>query len=297
MNWRYLACIIFLLSLTCRVTAATLDNSIMWEKGQDENFELTEKLERHSTIFNWTKGKIITELSLPVEHTDPNLGRQTSTQHSQIKKELKQNLINSLGALRISDLFQLKDYYNLKSDIRYEIIARTDQAFYYPPVEKKGMLYGKMELNIFGKDGIANLFYRSVDRQKLTKYSEENGPRVQEDFDTLILDTVSFPDFQPSINLRIFDQDGTLIYGPEIVEQTALFSKGICEYTTSLRYAFESPRCGEKVFYLIPFNIKGKMKTDLILHNEDAARLLANPKSMDILRQAKVIVVKPQPGR
>lgn len=291
---RFFTALALLPLLTASLQAASLDGGIMWEKGTEEDFELTESLERHSTVFNWTRGKIITELSLPVQRTDANLGRQISTQHSQIKKDLKQNLINSLGALRISDLFQLKDYYSLKSDIRYEIIARTDQAFYYPPVEKQGILYGKMELRIFGKDGIANLFYRSIDKQKISRPLLESGPRVQEEFDTLIIDTVSFPEFQPSINLRVYNQDGMLLYGPELVDQTALFDQGICLYTTSLRYAFESPRTGSRIFYIIPYNLKGKMKTDIILHNEDASRLLAHPNSLELIKQARVIVVKPQ---
>ncbi len=273
-----------------------LDDSqpIMWDKDSDDKIELVEKISRHSTIFNWTKGKIITELTLPIDHTDPNLGRQTSVQQAGMRKELKQNLINSLGALRISDLFLLKDYYNLKSDIRYEIIARADTAFYYPPVERQGKLYGKMELPIFGKQGIANLFYRTVDRKKLTKYINDYPSKQSEQYDSLIIDTITFPEFQPSINMRIYDQDGTLLYGPEIVDQSYLFDIGVCEYTTSLRHAFESERSGNNIFYIIPFDIKGKMKTDLILHNDDAARLLANPGTLENLKKSRVIVVKPQ---
>ena len=178
----------------------------------------------------------------------------------------------------------------MKNEIRYEIIANSDRAFYYPPTLLKNRFLGIVELNLFGKNGIANIFYRDVDKILVTNYVQLELKNM-EYFDSLVLDTIVHESFKPSIKMRIFDQDGVLLYGPETVEKEPLENLGVCEYTTSLLQAFNSSRTGKRIFYIVPYSIRGKMNTDFVLHNKDAARLFANPKTMKFINQSRVIVV------
>jgi hypothetical protein len=255
--------------------------------------DLIEKVPEYSSIIDWTAGIVRTEISIPITEDSPNIGKIINDYESQLRDELHQNLIKAMGYVRVSDLYLLKDYYSIKSDVRYEIISYADKAVYYPMIEKGKTVSGVAELSIFGKNGIASVFFRDLEKRELTNYIQPESESADiEYFDGLIIDTLSFGEFNPSIQMRIFDEDGILLYGPETVEGPYLEKYGICEYTTSLNQAFNSPRCGERVFYTIPFSLSGKMNTSFVLNNQDAARLFANPKTVKKINQSRVIVVK-----
>jgi hypothetical protein len=265
----------------------------LWETEQDTSHHYMEFIKLYETTIDWTSGKIRSEISIPIMEEDANIGRQITAYSADIRHQLRQNLIKALGSLRISEIFLLRDYYSLKSDLRYEIIANVDKAFYYPPIKKFDRYYGAIELDIFGDSGLANIFYRNIDRRPLQKYVDEARQNM-EYFDGLVIDTTLFRNFNPSIELRIYDQDGVLLFGPETMERDALFKNGVCKYTTSLYYALNSPRSGKRIFYLMPYDVTGKMFTDIVIHNSDAERIFSNPRTVAFLNQGNVIVVKPQ---
>lgn len=255
---------------------------------------LIEEIPAYNSFINWTAGEVQTAVDMPMTEVSPNLGKTINRNYATIKDELRLNLIKAIGFVRISDIFQLKEYYSIKSDVRYEIVSKVDRAFYYPAVMANGKYSGRVKLDLYGKDGIASLFFRDIERIKPTNYVGEDK-KDMEYFDGLILDMVSYPQFNPSIQMRIYDEDGNLLYGPETVNKDALEKTGVCEYTTSLSNAFVSPRSGHRVFYAIPFDIKGRMNTYIVLKNSDAARLFANPRTARYLNLSHVVVVKPLP--
>ncbi|OHD55781.1 MAG: hypothetical protein A2Y33_14175 [Spirochaetes bacterium GWF1_51_8] len=284
--------ILFCWNLVGAIASANFDPNFFWTKNEITSHELVEKIDTYSSMINWTTGKVRTEIALPIKFDNPNIGQLFSQYSQEIRELLRQNLIKALGYLRISAIFSLKDYYSQKNDIRFEIIDRVDSAFYYPPVQKKNQFHGIAELALYGKNGLATLFYRDIENMALpTNYPSS---KMAEYYDSIIIDTLIFKEFNPSIEMRIYDQDGRLIYGPEIVEKKALTDKGICEFTTSLTYAFKSARSGTKILYIMPIEVKGKMGTDLVIHNEDAAKIMANPLTVKCLKQAQIIVVKPE---
>lgn len=256
--------------------------------------ELLERIPDYNSVINWTLGEVETEVRAPVGRILPDLGKTFSDNNARIRDELRQNLIKAMGYVRISDIFLLKEYYSMKSDVRYEIISHADRAFYYPTVQSDRHFLGRVKLSLFGKDGIARIFFRDIERQRTTKYLDPKTPD-RDYFDGLIIDTITHPDFRPSILMRIFDQDGTLLYGPETVDKDALENLGVCEYTATLLHAFNSPRSGNSVFYTIPYEMRGRMKTEFILKNSEAARLFQNPKTIRSLNRSRVVVVKPVP--
>ncbi len=292
MPCRFFSCLIILLFISTQIfQAAQRNKSDYWDKEEKQKIDLVEEVPDYNSIIDWTTGKVRTEVSITINEENPNIGKIVNNYDSLIKDELRQNLIKAMGYVRISDLYLLKDYYSIKSDVRYEIISYADRAVYYPMIQKGKTVLGMVELSLFGKNGIANIFFRDFEKKELTNYVQSETKEV-EYFDGLIIDTLTYKDFNPSIQMRIFDEDGILLYGPETVDKIYLEKYGVCEYTTSLNYAFQSPRCGERIFYTIPYDITGKMNTSFILNNKDAARLFASPKTIKNINQSQVIVVK-----
>jgi hypothetical protein len=289
---RFFLCLFILLFISTQIfQGAERNKSDYWGKEEKQKIDLVEEVPDYNSMIDWTTGKVRTEVSITINEENPNIGKIVNNYESLIKDELRQNLIKAMGYVRISDLYLLKDYYSIKSDVRYEIISYADRAVYYPMIQKGKTVLGMVELNLFGKNGIANIFFRDFEKKQLTNYVQSETKEV-EYFDGLIIDTLSYKDFNPSIQMRIFDEDGILLYGPETVDKIYLEKYGVCEYTISLNYAFQSHRCGERIFYTIPYDITGKMKTSFILNNKDAARLFASPKTIKNINQSQVIVVK-----
>jgi len=266
----------------------------LWEIDEFKKSYIIEKIPEYKSTINWTTGKIKTELSLEINIEDPNIGKNKDYYYNIIKEELKQNLIKAMGYLRISDIFLLKDYFYIKSEQRYEILFHVDKSFYYPIIQKNKKLYGALELYIFGTNGIANIFYKNIDKVENKKYLLTNRIKKQEYYDSLLIDASIFQDFKPSIFMRIYDQDGMLLYGPETIEKKYLELNGVCEYTSSLIYALNSPRIGKKIFYIIPFKTYGRTSTYFILHNSDASKLFNNKDTIDSINKGAVVVFKPQ---
>lgn len=287
---RWLFCFLFLFNF-----AFSQEKKVfLWDKNEKERFELLEDIPDYESSINWTTGKVRTELHFPLSESSPNMGRTVNNNNARIRDELRQSLIKAMGAVRISDLFLLKDYYSMKSDVRYEIIALADRAFYYPLVQRNNEIIGIAELDLYGKNGIASIFNRDIDRLDniaSSNYLPVMNQNPDEDyFDGVVIDADST--FNPSLQMRIYDEAGVLLYGPETVDKAVLDQKGVCEYVTTLRAAFNSERIGSKVFYTIPFQITGRMNTSFVLNNKDAVRLFGNPKTRKLLNQGRVVVVK-----
>lgn len=278
--------------LFCSFLFGAKSSDFLWDQEERSRFEYIEEIREYQSFINWTTGKVHTEISVPESGRSPNVGRFVSENQSYVRDELRQNLIKAMGSVQISDLFQLKDYYSRMSDVRYEIISYADRAYYYPVMRRGSRFIGVVELELFGKNGIASIFNRDLERYRLTNYIK-TGEESREYFDGLVIDTMNFPDFQPSLQMRIYDEDGVLLYGPETMEPEALQKRGVCEYTTSLIYAFNSTRSGSRVFYTLPYKLSGRSGTYLVINNKDAARLFASQRTVNYLNQGNVVVVKP----
>ncbi len=285
--------ILFFISvkISDEINAQTNSINLLWNKGEKVKYELVENIPDYDSLINWTTGKVISQIDNLMSESPVNYGRYVDNNYSEVRDELRQKLIKAMGYVRISDIFLLKDYYTMKSDVRYEIIAHADRAFYYPAIQQSGHFLGLVELNLYGKEGIAGIFYRDIEKVALTNYVQKDSKNM-EYFDGLIIDTMTYKEFNPSIQMRIYDEDGILLYGPETVDKDALENYGVCEYTTSLSYAYNSPRSGTHIFYTIPYSITGRMNTYLVLNKKDAARLFANPRTVKFLNQSRVVIVK-----
>lgn len=293
-NKLFLLFILFLLIPTQMQSRKGQNDDFVWRMNEDTDNELIEKIEEYNCTINWSTGKIRTEVYIPISDTDPNIGRQAANYSSQIKDLLRKSMIKALGYLRIDKMFLLKDVYSFEVDIRYEIIANVDKAFYYPPLKRGNRYYGAVELTLFGSGGLANLFYREIDNLKITNYVQKDSTKNMEYFDGLIVDTSIYKSYMPSIEIRIYDENTNLLYGPDTLNREDLEKNGVCQYTTSLKEAFMHPHSGRRIFYLMPHRLLGKKKTDIIIKNSDAARLFANPRTLKFLNQGRVIIVKPR---
>ncbi|URA10984.1 hypothetical protein [Thermospira aquatica] len=265
-----------------------------WDIQKAKSVEVVQSIPEYQSFINWTQGKIRSEVKLPyTPNADANIGKTRAKIESEIREELRERLMKTMGYIQISDIFLLRDYYSLQTQIRNELIEAANHAFYYPLVQEKGFMKGMAELDFFGPKGIAQIFFRDRNRISLSNYIRNQRDILW--YDGIVIDVFLYPQFLPSLQFRVYDEDDNLIYGPEVVDDTVLMERGVCQYVASLVAAFQSQRIGNRIFYVVPIAIKGRNPTEVVISRRDARKLLAHAQTHNALRSARVVVVKPNP--
>jgi hypothetical protein len=263
-----------------------------WDSEKASANEVIQKIPSSTSAINWTEGKVRCEIRIPyTDNASPNIGKTLAQIGSEIRTQLRSQLIKAMGYVRVSDIFLLRDYYSLQNQIRNELLETVEHAFYYPLVQEKGFMKGVAELDFYGENGIAPVFFRDMSKVSLTNFIQNSRDLLW--YDTIIVDTFLYPEFLPSLHFRIYDTEGNLIYGPEVVSESVLQKKGVCRYVASLSAAFQREERGSKIFYVVPVGMRGKTPTEIIISKNDARKLLANAKTHETLRAGRVLVVKP----
>lgn len=265
-----------------------------WDIHKAKSTEVVQSISTYSSVINWTQGKLRSEVRIPFSpNASPNVGKTRAQIEGEVKAELRNRLVKAMGYIQISDIFLLRDYYSLQSQIRNELLEYVNTAFYYPLIQEGNAIKGIAEMNFFGPQGISQVFFRDIGRISLSNFIQKQ--RDLPWYDGVIVDMFLYSQFLPSLQFRIYDEDNTLIYGPEVVDEGVLFQKGVCEYVGSLGAAFQSERIGTKLFYVVPVAMRGRNPTEVVISRNDAKKLLANSRTHESLRAGRVVVVKPNP--
>ncbi len=252
---------------------------------------LIENIDSLGAKLDWTRGIIQLEAKVGYNPTTPNIGKLYDEIKNEIDEELRSKIIKVLCRTKLSQTYYIGDFYNAKKDFKYEIANFVENSIFFPSIKEKNEYKGIVELPLYGEKSIVDIFFKNIQKIEPNNYIDES--RDLEYFDTLIIDLTPFSDFSPSIAPRIYDENNLLIYGPETVNYQIFRKNGLCLYTKSLSYALSSERCGKRIFYTIPKMVTGELKTDLVIFNEDAKKLLANRKTLNHLKNCNVIIVKP----
>ncbi|MFN4215777.1 MAG: hypothetical protein ACK4HQ_00030 [Brevinematales bacterium] len=265
-----------------------------WDIEKAKTTEVIQPLPAYRSVINWTQGKIRCEVRLPFSpNASPNIGKTRAQIESEVRSELREKLVKAMGYIQISDLFLLRDYYSMQSQIRNELLERVNEAFYYPLIQEGNFAKGIAELDFFGPKGIAPIFFRDISKISLSSYIQKQ--RDLDWYDGIIVDVFLYTQFLPSLYFRIYDEENNLIYGPEVVDENVLFNHGVCEYVASLGAAFQSRRLGTKIFYVVPLMVRGRNPTEVVISSKDAKKLLANARTHEAIKTGRVVVVKPNP--
>ncbi|MEW5817083.1 MAG: hypothetical protein AB1798_17015 [Spirochaetota bacterium] len=90
---------------------------------------------------------------------------------------------------------------------------------------------------------------------------------------------------------KIFDQDMNLVASAEMTSTEAMLQWGFAAYTSSLDEKPYSTRIGLTPLRTLGIGIFGKNKTDIIIPNETARKILASEKNLDLIRKGKILVI------
>lgn len=95
----------------------------------------------------------------------------------------------------------------------------------------------------------------------------------------------------PCLFPKIWNKNMNLIYEKNIVNPAQAKKQGIVLYTGTLDESEYRDRIGTEPLRIIARGVFGDNRTDPIISNEDAERILAKKENIELLRQGKIVIV------
>ncbi len=99
----------------------------------------------------------------------------------------------------------------------------------------------------------------------------------------------------PCLFPRIFDDSMDLIFDRGVVDPLVLRSQGEAAYSGSYG-SLALDRVGDDPLRIMATEVFGLLRTDLVIPDEDAKRILALPENQRLLREGKVLIVLDTPA-
>ncbi|MCB1308031.1 MAG: hypothetical protein KDK30_07625 [Leptospiraceae bacterium] len=257
------------------------------------------------TRIDWTNGVLYAraEVRLPrivFDSSNPEFGQPgTATSitgaRSQARFEARElaalRLMNALTGLQLDSRFTVREKMNQDRVLREQMGYVSDHFVVRSRHTGEGYVSVELALPFLGDNGLYALLSRSYYN---TRPVPEVGPvDVVDEVTGIVIDMREFPDFQPSLEPRIFSDQGRMIYGPEMVTRTCAMRRGMGIYYTSDEMARRDRRVGLRPYYVYAAGLVGPDRTDLYLDAHDVERLLGHASGRQALHYCAVVFVMP----
>lgn len=245
------------------------------------------------SYINWSKGTMVTEYYVPITYQDANIGRNIINLSEKLKEKLTEFVLEKITMVRVSSVFFLNDFFKNDKEIQHKVLSIVHNLSIENSMVKNSQFYGRITLPFFGSNSITEYLYKNIRYKEVTNYLQPETASSQF-YDTLIIDMVMFPQYKASLMPNIIDHQGNVIHGVETVNPELLKMQGPVHYVTSITEAFNHPIRGKRVAYILPKSPIGTLFSDIILFEQDVKNIFSQKRTLNNLRQGKVIIIVPK---
>ena len=111
---------------------------------------------------------------------------------------------------------------------------------------------------------------------------------IRQEISGIIIDLTEFKEYKPSLEPRIFTDQGRMIYGPETLHQKIAVQRGIVSYQTDHEKARQDYRSGLSPYYLYASSVQ---KGNIYLDSEEVKRILSSPAGKKAFQFGKIVLL------
>lgn len=101
----------------------------------------------------------------------------------------------------------------------------------------------------------------------------------------------------PCLFPKIYDEKMEIILERNLLDPGVIGSWGSLAYAYSLDDPVVEERAGNDPLRIFPFQIFGTNRTDVVISEKDAMRILASPENRELLKEGRVVFIIPAPGK
>ena len=196
------------------------------------------------------------------------------------------------GSKTVEKGMLIKDTVNTKvrGFLRGAVVVKRDynRQYRYGEITMRAYIHGKNQNSIYKS------IYPILQSENIILRDKQLQPTIKSTHslskDSLIID-IHRKNFMPALNNRILNEQGDVVYAPSFVVPIKLAENGLAGYTNSIDKAKGQLRMNNCKKPLIIDAYKIKNKTDIIVHHNDAIKIIASNQQTNYLSQANVCFV------
>ena len=250
----------------------------------------------NSACADWNQGLVIADgLGVPAKKAGTSAQQNASAQRA-ARMDAARNILEMIKGINVSSNTTLQDAMLTDDQIRSNV---------------QGMIYGLRPVGAprYFSDGSVRVrmearLQQVVPQQALFQIPVEIAPPVELSSNSrsgapidmgrvytgLIIDARG-TGAQPAMSPRVFDEAGNELYGSAYVEQEFVLKHGMAGYVKDLEQAEANDRVAGNPLTVKAVGVAGKNKTDIVLAEQDAARIRQLAANLNFLREARVVVL------
>lgn len=248
---------------------------------------------------DWDSSVIIFDLQTPLPEDEMNPSHRYQAEQY-IESKAPEMITEELGQIYIDSRFTMADilysdplfYKQIEDGVAAlnKTFSRSTSDMKFFTVRYTLPVYPTL-IELFDRDNnrIAIDFFRPLEyrREEFTGiiiYARDEYPIHGENRQAFL---------KPALFPRILNPQLETVYDREMVEEEALLTSGMVHYSTNANLDRNEIRkwVGSKPLQISARNIYGKLRTDIILSEEDCRLILANEEDNRILQQGKVLIL------
>ena len=250
----------------------------------------------NSACVDWNLGLVIADgLGVPAKKAGTGAQQNASAQRA-ARMDAARNILEMIKGINVSSNTTLQDAMLTDDQIRSNV---------------QGMIYGLGPVGAprYFSDGSVRVrmearLQQVVPQQALFQIPVEIAPPVELSSNSrsgapidmgrvytgLIIDARG-TGAQPAMSPRVFDEAGNELYGSAYVEQEFVLKHGMAGYVKDLEQAETNDRVAGNPLTVKAVGVAGKNKTDIVLADQDVARIRHLAANLNFLREARVVVL------
>ena len=242
----------------------------------------------------------------PSPYFDGSIAQKLIHSMEEARAKAYQGLAMSLGNLKVHGEITLANGYLIDSKFKMQVDELVKHAYEIDSkrfVEKDGSVRYRSKVVLFLT---GNNSLNSILMQRLKQNAENEKPRQftlpsearpeetptsakeVEKYTGLVIDVREFTVF-PAMAPRIFAEDGREVYGTIKVSTDWAVKYGVVGYTKNIRNRDVIDRVGEHPLIIKAKAVKGTLKADIVVSDNDAGKILWADQIGDFLPECRVI--------
>lgn len=249
-----------------------------------------------SSKVNWITRRFSSSITFDTAQAGIELpsGRNTATERMETKLPLL--VKDPLLSLYVDNGSSISDYI-LNSRLTFEQIADIIESGKMTPAVFKDDGITLCAINTIHMDQIGGLFIKQkypyslqepIDSISSRPYSgiiidARGSLPIQGEFTESTVSPCFFP--------RIWNEDMDLIYERDMMENEAEKQEGLVQYGCSDDFSAYDDRVGTDPLFIKASSVYGINRTDPVIRDEDALRILSVPQNRELLKKGRVVVL------
>lgn len=277
-----------LISLTLSI-GFNIELARAYETNEISQADYIQKLSDNTNI-NWSKQTImVTGSGAPPEKGSVAQKRLMAMRAARVDAFRK--LAETINGVHVNSETIVKDFVT-ESDIiktQVEALIKGAEQIGEPRYISDGAVEIDMRVNLFGENSVASILKPEEQTDNIPATTLE-PINVTESYTSVIIDCKGLG-VQPAMSPTIIDENGgEIYYGDLPVDPEFVINEGIVSYASSITNAKKNDRVGGNPLIIKGKKVLGLFKSDVVISNDDAKKLIGANNKSSFLNISKVIM-------